>query len=423
MEDLGAKLNALTAVNDEILALIASMHEHSIVCGYSFKLECSLGQTGEDTGDGPWIVTSVPTIETVGRVLGAWEYSGEDLGEPDDLFNDRIDYSLKSYNDVVRLSQQVPIVGRKYLRLADQPGNREDLRLFLTNLERLQVAIGELHELTMDVSDPHSDDKTIQEGMGELVAAFHKVSSRLPEAVTHLDFSSQEVCHPVDLEKLKTVELDISRNRLDLPAKKVRVGAAVTLRAVLDVVGPMVSGEAEKMLHYRFRRVAARKNKTKRPMEAYLTEDYDKTVAELGLLRKRRLYLEQHEDPNFPRLDIVPGSVFIQIRFWDGMRPTTVGDFVLPRTTTMQELRALVSKALPESPKHLVIIEEETESVANILSSGLDDDGPDKTLGDCAIISGDIVHVEPFDSNFHLDEDGNLGYSLVKNYFWTKLAR
>lgn len=181
MEDLGRKLKALASVNSETLELVATRREEEVVAGYSYSLMCALPRDA-------WTFTATPAKESVAQRLDAWEYSGEALDEPEDLFNDHVEYSLKTYADVVRLNEQLPAVGRKFLRLADNPGNREDLRVFVTNMERLQVAIGELHELTMDMKDSLSDDLTIREGMDELLAVFRKISTKLPAST--MQFSS-----------------------------------------------------------------------------------------------------------------------------------------------------------------------------------------------------------------------------------------
>lgn len=117
--------------------------------------------------------------------LSAWAYTGEDLEQPEDVFKDKLNYTLRSWADVVRLNGEIPPVAKQFRRLADIEENRDDIRKFLSNLERIQVAVGELEELTKDKEDPLSNDPRVEEGMREVVSGFEKVtmppcSSRLP---------------------------------------------------------------------------------------------------------------------------------------------------------------------------------------------------------------------------------------------------
>lgn len=50
--------------------------------------------------------------------------------------------------------------------------------------------------------------------------------------------------------------------------------------------------------YYRFRRVASRKNHTKRPMQLVKLSDYDKTLVDIGLDKRQHIYLEQDTDPS-----------------------------------------------------------------------------------------------------------------------------
>ena len=51
-------------------------------------------------------------------------------------------------------------------------------------------------------------------------------------------------------------------------------------------------------MYYRFRRIANRKNHTKRPMQLYKESDFDKTLFDLGIDKRQHIYLEQDTNPS-----------------------------------------------------------------------------------------------------------------------------
>lgn len=58
-----------------------------------------------------------------------------------------------------------------------------------------------------------------------------------------------------------------------------------------------LNGFSGQTFHYRLRRVATRKNKTKRPMNLF-KEELDKSIDEMKWAGKLWVYLEQDTDPS-----------------------------------------------------------------------------------------------------------------------------
>jgi len=143
------------------------------------------------------------------------------------------------------------------------------------------------------------------------------------------------------------VNLVILRNSMEYPVKKLRVEKTATLEQVKQKVVEMVEHEFKEQYFYRFRRVANRKNSTKRPMNAYPEEDYKKTLEALQIDKKPHLYLEQSTNKAFPDLDeLNDDKCFVQIRFWnkEQRRSNTVRDFVFPKTMLVSDLKKLLSE-------------------------------------------------------------------------------
>lgn len=79
--------------------------------------------------------------------------------------------------------RKLPTIALKWSAFArDTATNREQVRIFLRNMERLQVALGQLNELTIDLADPLSSGapfEEISEEMDQMVAGFKKVQTHM----------------------------------------------------------------------------------------------------------------------------------------------------------------------------------------------------------------------------------------------------
>eukprot|EP01116_Phalansterium_solitarium_P018807 TRINITY_DN5104_c0_g1_i3.p1 TRINITY_DN5104_c0_g1~~TRINITY_DN5104_c0_g1_i3.p1 ORF type:complete len:1258 (-),score=480.84 TRINITY_DN5104_c0_g1_i3:52-3825(-) len=197
--------------------------------------------------------------------------------------------------------------------------------------------------------------------------------------------------------ELNSCSLEIFRSRVELPDITLKVDKTTTLQQVLEQAVAQAEADSPPAakLYYRLRRVAARKNQTKRAMNAYRDSDYVKTMVQLGLDKGSSafLYLEQDTDPSFPGVDadIDDDNVFFTVRLFDPelRRPTSVRDWVMARSTTLLELKQIVAPYVGLEPAQMVAVEEETDRQLNVM---LVDDEP---LSKYGIISGDIIHIEP----------------------------
>lgn len=222
-------------------------------------------------------------------------------------------------------------------------------------------------------------------------------------------------------EELDTLSITIFRNRIELPKKKVRINKHKTLSECLDEVKKLVADEADKGQEwfYRFRRVATRKNNTKRPMNAYKTEQLTKTLNELGIDKENKtvLYLEQDLDPTFSGLpeEFETNKAFLSIRVFNRelRRPTSLRDIYVPKSTTLKELKEYLSPMVGLPPEKMAVIEEETHKAVHLMAQ----DGND--LSKYQIISGDILHIEPIDDPEHPPLKDN--DTVIKHYFNQKL--
>ena len=148
--------------------------------------------------------------------------------------------------------------------------------------------------------------------------------------------------------------------------------------------------KSEKLI-YRFRRVANRKNSTKRPMELYSPQDYEKQLKDLSLDKRQLLYLEQEKEESIfvfipflffkkqkkkKKIDLIEldgfdtnEKVLLSIRVWNKelRRPTTIRDVVFLKSKTIGNLKEFLSNLTKLNPKEMVLFEEETEQLINPL--------------------------------------------------------
>jgi ICP0-binding domain of Ubiquitin-specific protease 7/A20-like zinc finger len=158
-------------------------------------------------------------------------------------------------------------------------------------------------------------------------------------------------------------------------------------------------------VHMRFRRVAFRRNGTKRPDNAFLGKDYARSIRELSIEKlKRSIYLEQQEQANFEALEsaTVSRNILLSLRWWDdeNQRASSLGDVVIRNSMTIGELKQHLSNVVKLAPAELVVVEQETPEVFNVAR---DDDA---TLEALELINGDILVLEKLDPPFHMNSKG-----------------
>lgn len=217
-----------------------------------------------------------------------------------------------------------------------------------------------------------------------------------------------------ELEKQRNLlTISLFRNKLELPQKVIKIDRRSTWKEFHELVLDSIKDESPNKQYIRFRRIANRKNHTRRPMEL-IKENENKALEYTNLVQKPYLYLEQSESEDFDGLkDIQENHILVSIRFWNKelSRPSTVGDFVLDRTTTLGALKQLVANKIPYPIDETIAVEEETHKVV----SPMPDDS--KTLGDYSLISGDILHIEPL-SPQHKEPK----FSFTQKYYEEKLS-
>jgi len=182
LDDLGLKLNKVCNENSMLLLIIKSHENKQVISGYSYSLQFNL-PSKEDSAGELFSVVPQKVVKDVSTQLNKWRYSGNQLKTPDDIFNDNIDYEISTYADVRHINDQLLKVGKKISdHLCDLPKTRDLLCQLITNAKYIQIAIKELHDLTVDIEDTLSKNKELHEGINDVSKGFSRVQMLLPNA-------------------------------------------------------------------------------------------------------------------------------------------------------------------------------------------------------------------------------------------------
>jgi len=156
-DDLCHKVMALSNLNWDIFQAIQERNiaGEKVILKHTHHIECDI--TEEENGavevrENPWSLKKKSNTADVTELINKWRYSGESL-ENEIIFG-KFNTNLHTFSDVARLIVLLKDLAMKYLDFViDRPQTREGLRNLLSNMERLQVALGELHGMTLDAID------------------------------------------------------------------------------------------------------------------------------------------------------------------------------------------------------------------------------------------------------------------------------
>jgi len=126
-------------------------------------------------------------------VIKSWKYVGESLLNETIAFDYFIDTSLKSFDDLLRLQTEYDRLTDRYSRLLkDDSESRIAVNILMTNLEILQVAIGDLHSQTIDVNDCIEGSHTIDQSVELVSKELEKLQSLGINLRLNLNVSTQK---------------------------------------------------------------------------------------------------------------------------------------------------------------------------------------------------------------------------------------
>jgi len=155
--ELLKKIQAIVTINEEIIQRVKA--KQSVVTSCNFTVV-----QGQFTVE----VKETKESQNAQDLIKLWQAKVE-LTPVEDIFNDKIEYTCTTIDDVGNLNGQILRVAQKFKRFGGSSEAVEDLIKFKENVEKIQVCLGELEEKLMDV-----DSK-----LGELNQSAEKINKKI----------------------------------------------------------------------------------------------------------------------------------------------------------------------------------------------------------------------------------------------------
>lgn len=142
------KIKALSTVNQEIIDRIKA--KKSVVT-YKYSLASNLQSAQSPLNELPLFFREAKQEQDAQQLISSFKpnISQSPLTAVDDIFNDRLNYTCSSFQDIVRLNADIPRVAQKFDLLREEKAVPY-VRQFLENLNTLQVALGQLDGMLRD---------------------------------------------------------------------------------------------------------------------------------------------------------------------------------------------------------------------------------------------------------------------------------
>lgn len=159
-----------------------------------------------------WKLVTTKKIEVAEKRYKDWRYRGKRLHH---LFLNqtnsvRGNLQMKKYEDVIECNKELIKLSERYAKMLDDNAeSRHVLRTLLTNLEIVQVAIGQLQTLTFDVENSLTEDGDgkVRPSMEKIIEGMNELSEILPDATLCLEASHVDEDDPLeDVENIPIFE-------------------------------------------------------------------------------------------------------------------------------------------------------------------------------------------------------------------------
>jgi len=192
------KVHGIAIVNKDNLDFIHSRKGQHIILEYQYSLNIKTKPTkrrktsnhtqkhstsnhNDDSEDELLNLSNHKHTKPVNDIIEAWKYKGDPLTAEKIAFDHFIDIKLNKFDDLVRLNNDYLSLHEKYSRvLNDEPESVAAVYGLLKNLEKVHVAIGEVHVQLLDAKDP-MEDKSILQSIKALSDDFASLKEKMPQ--------------------------------------------------------------------------------------------------------------------------------------------------------------------------------------------------------------------------------------------------
>ena len=146
--------------------------------------------------------------KAVNDIIESWTYTGDPMTKLL-AFGDFIKVGVRDFESLVKLHDDYLVLYERYSRvLKDEPESREAVLVLLRNVERVQEAIGRIHEQTIDANDSEEvNEEELSECMRTISDKLERIKSNVPTVELRLLRSCRE-----DVQSRNVIELSNCRS-------------------------------------------------------------------------------------------------------------------------------------------------------------------------------------------------------------------
>ena len=218
------KVKAIITVNDESLRYIVSRKGHNVIvkCNYRLEMSQSSPLKKKKIGLHGTVITThkeedvqlITTKKTraVNDIIKSWVYSGEAMTKEVIAFHDFINLRVRKFEDLLRLHGDYRKLYDKYSQaLTDKDQSRAAVLGLLRNVERVQMAVGQVHEQVIDVKNTVQEDQDVIECLKTVSGALKTLERKVPNIEL---FSTKKTVKFVDCRSLsckETIQAPVQR--------------------------------------------------------------------------------------------------------------------------------------------------------------------------------------------------------------------
>ena len=166
------KAKAVITVNDESMCFILSRMGQDVILKYHYEIETNKSSSFKIRNTKIQRNTTL-TCENLGiqlnitkrtkpvnDIIDSWTYKGEGMTKEVIAFHDFINLTFNNFEDLLRLHEDYVVLYDRYSRvLVDEPESIATVLGLLRNVERVQVAIGQIHGQIIDTREKTQEEK------------------------------------------------------------------------------------------------------------------------------------------------------------------------------------------------------------------------------------------------------------------------
>ena len=224
------KTSAVITVNKESLDFICSRKGQNVILKYQYTLEMResifvppdpkvtfIQVNQHHKTNSPSYARNIKLqkhtqTRPVNDIIESWTYKGESMTREAIAFSGFVDLRVKKFSDLLRLQENYTALYESYSQvLIDVPKSRAAALCLLKNVERMQVAIGQIHEQIIDVKD---DTEGKEEEVNDCITKISEGLNKLNTNIPSMELSLEKSAFSASNTRIQTKDNKRSRSKI-----------------------------------------------------------------------------------------------------------------------------------------------------------------------------------------------------------------